>query len=204
MKKPAFYLLFTAFLFLTLFIFSTEAMGQPEYQQFHKRSQQLQRSGMIVLGSWALANMATGAVGWSQLDGRKKYFHQMNFFWNTVNAGIAGYAIYQGHQMAADMLDADGVMSKHLKTETVLLVNSALDLGYIGTGFLLQHLGKKEGKNHAMLQGYGDSLLLQGGFLLVFDLALYAVLRSHRLEFLDNMHLSLSKDVIGFNLILTL
>ncbi len=50
--------------------------------------------GMGILGGWALANITIGAYGWSQQSGQESYFHQMNLFWNTVNLGIAGFALY--------------------------------------------------------------------------------------------------------------
>jgi len=43
-----------------------------------------------------------------------------------------------------------------------------------------------------LFKGYGQSLVLQGGFLLVFDLVLYTIQHHHSSQFLQNVQLSLS------------
>lgn len=156
--------------------------GQIPQEEFCRNSMRISNTGMSVLGTWAVVNIATGAWGWSKYEGEKKYFHQMNLLWNTVNLSIAGIALY--NNLNYDCLAAGGeaVLSKHLRTEKILLVNSVLDAGYIGTGFLLKHLSGKSEKRADLLKGYGNSLILQGSFLLVFDLALYGIMRNARLD----------------------
>jgi hypothetical protein len=82
-------------------------------------------------------------------------------------------------------------LNTHLSTEKTLLINSALDVGYIGTGFLLKYFSTKASQRNDLLKGYGNSLILQGGFLLVFDLVLYALLRNERMSF-DTTNISAS------------
>jgi sulfite exporter TauE/SafE len=57
------------------------------------------------------------------------------------------------------------------KLEKILLLNTGLDLAYITTGFLLKERGNS--RNNLQNIGYGNSLLLQGAFLLIFDLVQY-------------------------------
>lgn len=64
------------------------------YAEFYQKSMRMNNTGMYVLGSWAVANLIIGGIGWNQNTGDTKYFHQMNFFWNTVNLSIAGFALY--------------------------------------------------------------------------------------------------------------
>ena len=47
----------------------------------------------LTLGSYALANIAIGAVAASQTSGESAYFHRMNAYWNLVNLGIAGVGL---------------------------------------------------------------------------------------------------------------
>ncbi|MDO8951110.1 MAG: hypothetical protein Q7U86_00720, partial [Draconibacterium sp.] len=112
---------------------------ETEIIDFHRKSNQINTAGMYVLGGWAIANIAGGAVGWANSTGSAKYFHQMNLFWNTVNLGIAGFALYNNLNADISLLSADEMLSKHVKTENLYLINAGLDVVYIGTGFLLKH-----------------------------------------------------------------
>jgi len=157
---------------------------------FYINSNQINTSGMYVLGGWAVANIAGGAIGWANSNGSAKYFHQMNVFWNTVNLGIAGFALYNSFNTDISMLSADEMLSKHIKTENLYLINAGLDVVYIGTGFLLKHLSTKNLNKQDLLKGYGNSVILQGGFLMAFDLIMWGIQRNHRLEFLKNTEFS--------------
>ena len=171
---------------------------------FCYQSYKINNTGMFVLGSWALLNMAGGAYGWARNDGQQKYFHQMNLFWNTVNLTIAGIALYNNFRVDCSLMDPDEIMSKHIKTERLLLLNSALDLGYIGTGFFLRYLSGQSENRGDLLKGYGNSLLLQGSFLLVFDLFLNQLLRNQRMNFINGLSLMISPEITGFQFVLNL
>ena len=168
------------------------AYGQEEYRQFYSESLKTTNSGMYVLGGWAITNIASGAYGWHRYDGDIKYFHQMNLFWNTVNLSIAGFAIYSNLMTDISAMGQDEMMKKHLDTEKILLINAGLDLGYIGAGLFMRHLSGRSDKNSDLLKGYGNSIILQGGFLFIFDIVLYGILRNLRHEFIENLSISLS------------
>ncbi len=190
---------------LVLLIFaSNEVLSQTSYTDFAHKSLTTQNIGMYTLGGWAVANIATGAYGWANFSNDRQYFSQMNLMWNVVNLSIAGFALYNNSQLDFLSMSTDEMLSNHIKTEKILLVNSALDLGYIGTGFLLRYLSKSANKYPDLLRGYGNSLILQGGFLLVFDLVLYQILKTQRLDFLNNISLSPSNDYIGMGLLINL
>jgi hypothetical protein len=65
------------------------------------------------------------------------------------------------------------------KTQKIFLINSALDLGYMASGLLLRQQSSINTSKQAQFQGYGNSLLLQGGFLLLFDLSAYWIHQHH-------------------------
>ena len=184
---------------ISLFVFQAEA--QSDYESFYQRSQRNTNTGMYVLGSWAIVNIAAGAYGMSTKSGSSKYFYQMNLFWNTVNLGIAGYALVSGYGDTA-VLSAQQMLDKHLTTEKVLLINAGLDVLYMAGGAFMISQSKNSVKRPELLKGYGQSLLLQGGFLLVFDTTLYAIQHHLSNHFLQNMQLSLGPQsfqlTIGF------
>lgn len=180
-----------ATVFLLLLFFSSSAQ-ENTYSDFYSQSLKTNNTGMYILGGWAAANIVGGAIGWANSSGSTKYFHQMNLFWNTVNLGIAGFAVYSNHNQDWMALSETGMLEKHLQTERLYLINTGLDVVYIGTGYLLMQLAKNNEKRYDLLKGYGNSVMLQGGFLFVFDLVMLGVQRSHRLQFMENMDLSYS------------
>lgn len=189
--------LLAAFLLLSLTV-----SAQDSFPDFYTQNIKINNTGMYILGSWAVLNMATGAYGWSKYSGDRMYFHQMNLFWNVVNVSIAGFALYGNYTTDPGSFSQQELMEKMLKTENILLINAGLDIGYIGTGFLLRHLSGKSDKRADLLKGYGSSLILQGGFLLVFDLVLYGVLRADRMDFLNNVNMAMIPDgfMIGLSI----
>ena len=186
-------LLISAFMFVSISL-----SGQESFGDFYDHSRSINNTGMYVLGSWAIANIATGAYGWSKYSGDRMYFYQMNLFWNVVNASIAGFALYSNYTTDISSLTQQEAIDKLIKTENILLINAGLDVGYIGTGFLLKHLSGKNAARSDMLKGYGNSLILQGGFLLVFDLVLYGIMKADRMKFLNNMDVAMLPD--GFSI----
>jgi len=191
-------------LFSILIMISCYTFAQDDYTEFFKRSIMTNSTGMAVLGGWAIGNITLGAYGWAQYSGQQKYFNQMNLFWNTVNLSIAGFALYKNYHTDASLFDAQEILARHLQTEKILLINSALDIGYIGTGFLLRHLSTRSDQRSELLNGYGNSLILQGGFLFVFDLCLYGILRNQRLDFLDGLNIGILPGLNGFQFVLNM
>ncbi|MBS4060558.1 MAG: hypothetical protein KG029_09175 [Bacteroidetes bacterium] len=103
------------------------------------------------------------------------YFHQMNFFWNIVNLAIAGYALFQFTASDPSAYNFTEALGQHLKTKNLFIINAGLDIIYIIIGlYLLKHAGKPI-KKPERLKGFGRSIILQGGFLFVFDLIMYAL-----------------------------
>lgn len=145
---------------------------------------------MYILGGWAIANLAVGATGWARTSGSEMYFHQMNFFWNTINLGIAGFSFYSTAQMDPFSMTGQEILDNHLRIENLYLINGGLDIAYMGTGLLLRRLSMNNQKRADQLKGYGNAVLLQGGFLFLFDGVMWLVQRNHRLDFLQDLSLS--------------
>ena len=73
----------------------------------------------------------------------------------------------------------------------MFLINAGLDVAYMGTGFLLRHLSTRNYKRPELLLGYGNSVILQGGFLFLFDGVMYLIQKNHKLDFLGDMNLTM-------------
>lgn len=186
-------------LVFTLMIAAGIAFGQDAHD-FYSISQHTNKTGMFVLGTWALTNIATGAYGWNRYEGSQKYFYQMNLMWNVVNLGIAGYALYSFSQSDPFTITVPEMLSDHLRKENLFLINAGLDVLYMGGGFYMRHLANQGHKRAEMLKGYGTSVILQGGFLMIFDLVMYIIQRQHRLSYdpaIFSVNLGLTPDGIG-------
>ncbi len=128
----------------------------------------IQKTGMIILGSWALTNFAVSGYSMTRQEDRQFYFHQMNVLWNTVNLTIAGFGYAGAVRSGTDAGFAE-TLREYRSFSKVLAVNAALDVGYIAAGFYLKSRGAGSEQHGERLIGYGNSLILQGGFLLAFD-----------------------------------
>ncbi len=181
---------------LLLVVFSFTLYGQSSYQEFYSHSLKINNTGMLVLGSWAVGNIATGAYGWIRNEGDRKYFSQMNLFWNLINVTIAGFALHGNAGTDLTELSNNEMISKHLNTEKILLINSGLDIGYIGAGYLMRYFSGSSRNRADLLRGYGNSVMLQGAFLLVFDSVLYLVLRDHRISFPVDLQAGLASGAL--------
>lgn len=133
---------------------------------------------MYVLAGWAGANILSGAYFSGRTDGTAKYFHQMNVYWNTVNGLLSGVALYRlSHQKEATSFA--GVYERQQSLEKTLLFNAGLDVAYLTAGALLVEKSKNTVAKRSKYKGYGNSVIMQGGFLLLFDGVLYSLLH-HR------------------------
>jgi hypothetical protein len=163
-----------AFLLLCLTHFHAQTL-----LHFNKERQQIDQQLMIGLGTWAVGNFALSGYGWATAaNAQDKYFHQMNVMWNTVNIGLAvpGYIRAKNANLG---LNEAQTWEAQQKTQKIFLVNSAMDLGYLASGLVLKQQNSTDASKQAQFEGYGNSLLLQGGFLLLFDLSAYWIHQHH-------------------------
>lgn len=175
--------------FLAFFLFgSTWAFAQT-IEEFDRTRLKYNQTGMLILGSWAIGNLVASPLLASRSTGSQKYFHQMNGYWNVVNLALAG-AGYLGIRAAMGQEPSwPNVLHEQILLEKILLVNAALDAGYMVAGLYLKERAKNVNTNPDRLTGFGNSLLLQGGFLLVFDIVFYGVVHQNYQEMLKWMEL---------------
>lgn len=144
----------------------------PNPDSLIRATQRLNTKGMLALGSWSAANLATGIYGNLNATGQAKYFHQMNWMWNTVNAGLATYSLVKSRQKI-DSLGMDHARAMNSKFQSLYLFNAGLDVVYMlgGTGLLIASQNATSRKDQ--FAGYGKSIIMQGGFLFLFDAAMF-------------------------------
>lgn len=166
--------LFYISIFLSFFTLSANAQSDSLLNDFHLDRMNINESAMLVLGGWAVGNILVGTYGNFKASGEAKYFHQFNAMWNVVNLGIAAFGYFNAvNSDPASMTNLE-ILNDYNSLQSFLLLNAGLDAAYIMTGFYLKEKAKNS-SSAERLKGYGNSLLLQGGFLLLFDVTLYFI-----------------------------
>ncbi|MCF6406550.1 hypothetical protein L3C95_26875 [Chitinophaga filiformis] len=139
--------------------------------QYNKQRINSTKTAMLVLGGWGVANITTGLIGNSTAGGEAKYFHQMNAVWGVINLGIATASYLGNRRLDPGKYNWQGSVQEQHKIEKIFMINGALDLAYMAGGLFMRERGKLKltGRAHDRWKGYGNSFILQGAFLLLYD-----------------------------------
>jgi hypothetical protein len=131
--------------------------------------QAVTQSGLYYLLGWAIFNIVVGGVLAFAGKGAWKPFGIFSAGWNVVNLALAANGIH----------DATAAMTQHFTVleairevaflKTLFLINAGLDVAYITWGLWLRDKSTYTETKRERNLGWGWSLILQGGFLLVFD-----------------------------------
>ena len=129
---------------------------QSSFPQTVTPKQSLNR-GMWTLNTWAVTNIATGIpLSLTLEDPQQAAFYQMNAGWNAINLGLATMSLVKKDRS----VDPE-------KWSRIFWINAGLDVGYVATGLYMAHRGRETG--NPQMVGWGNSIALQGGFLVGFD-----------------------------------
>ena len=159
-------------LFILLVFSVVAASAQPGFQDSIATSRAgLNKRNMYVLGAWAGANILQGTISASNTTGTDHFFHQMNAYWNIANLAIATVGLLSIKKQMTGPHSFERNMREQHQLEKIIVFNGGLDLAYLATGLYLKERGDRLNKDQ--LKCYGTSLLLQGGFLLIFDIIQY-------------------------------
>jgi hypothetical protein len=174
---------------VSLLILLKESSAHPSRFELYQEHLDTMKTGMSILGVWSVSNLVLGTISRQRSTGKSRYFHEMNAGWNLINLGIASLGYIT-------LTDPNGWSSleglRELEsTDRILLFNAGLDLAYIALGYGLIERGQRLGSDRFI--GYGRSLLLQGGFLFVFD-SLFAYLHS---DLTDQLRINLHAGLTG-------
>ena len=162
--------IFVVSIFSLLLSFS--ANGQDSIQ-FQKRLFKVQQQSTIVLSGWSILNIGISPLCTKNLFNpvtSSDHFHLSNFNWNLFNAGFAGLSHYSVYTNSQKTWSISELNKRKKRLERALAFNVALDFIYIASGLLLKHAtSPNDLVNYPAFHGGGNSLILQGGFLLVYD-----------------------------------
>ncbi|TVQ26976.1 MAG: hypothetical protein EA383_03780 [Spirochaetaceae bacterium] len=127
------------------------------------------KNGLTVLLYWGIVNVAAGgAVRLLPFTGADSFWEMMAL-WNVVNVALALSGL-RGIRREADSRSIAEEVRKAHRFEKILLFNAGLDVAYMVFGLLLISL--QTGVFYESYAGWGAAILIQGAFLLIFDIAL--------------------------------
>jgi hypothetical protein len=166
----------SSFVFLA---FACNAFAQnPSLLSFEKKHAAINKTGMMVLGSYAAANIAVSAVALKGNKNEAHYFNQMNIIWNGFNLGLAGLGYLGASRKKPGNSSLNDILKQQHKTEKIFLFNAGLDVAYIAGGAYLKEIGNNK-TDPSRLTGYGNAVMVNGGFLFLFDIVMYALHNKH-------------------------
>ncbi|MBC7650497.1 MAG: hypothetical protein H7101_01965 [Deinococcales bacterium] len=165
-----------------------------------KRRNQLNKTNMTILAGWAGVNIIQSSISAANATGADKAFFNMNTYWNTVNLAIAGFGLYSVKKAMTKKLSlAQNIQAQH-QPEKILLFNAGLDVGYVFSGLYLNERGQR--LTNQQTEGFGKSLVLQGSFLLIFDIVQYYLHHAngkHLDKWLDKVSMDATQNGIGLS-----
>ena len=136
-----------------------------------------QRSAMPILLGWAFGSIITGAL-WRRDPSRSLQGAGGQFIaWGLVNGAIALLALLGVRRKAAQWQAGEITARQQAREadqfEKIVWANAALDVGYVlgGRWWMERHPADP------YRQGMGSGVMLQGAFLLIWDILLALALR---------------------------
>jgi hypothetical protein len=165
-------------LFLSTALCTVSALAQQTtLNELNVRRQQIDKTAITLLASYSAANIVYGTIASGQTTGSNKYFHQMNAIWNGVTLGIVAVGHFTAKKEGS--LDMAASLKKQHAVKKSFLFNTALDLAYVAGGAYMYEKSKTTSNKPERLKGYGQSVMLQGGVLFLFDGVMYAIHQRH-------------------------
>ena len=146
--------------------------------QFEKERVSYTKRSMLALGGWSAANIIVSGIATNTRNKEMRYFHQMNVMWGGINLAIAGLSYWGAGKEKIDNPTLADVLKHQNRIEKTYLINAGLDVVYVGAGLLVSKTSDNQ-KNPEKFKGYGNSIMLQGGFLLLYDAIIYSIHRKH-------------------------
>ena len=153
--------------------FSFQLIGQSDSTLIRKKFYSIQQQSLSMLSGWSVLNIGISPIlsgNFRNPDSREDHFHLGNFNWNLINLGISGFSHYSVYRKSQENWSISEMTEQKRKVEKAIVINLGLDLLYVIGGFALKYAANKnQNLDAAAYHGNGNSLILQGSYLLFYD-----------------------------------
>ena len=136
---------------------------------YNKKRISIDLKGMQVLGTWGIANIVSGGIG--SITGKydTKYFFEMNTGWGAFNTLFA-YSLYQrGINEAGEKTGYQRAYQLYRRDKSFFIYKTIADVALIGIGAGLIGAKPISDQQKQMFSGFGQSCLIQGTSMILFD-----------------------------------
>lgn len=138
----------------------------------HKQFYTSQQQSLSILSGWSVLNIAYSPLVSPNLftpSTSLEYFHLGNFNWSLLNVGIAGLSHYGVYRKSIQSWSLSSLKTQKRKVKRIIKINITLDCVYILAGAILRYAVSENSEAYQNFQGNGNSIILQGSFLLLYD-----------------------------------
>ncbi len=166
--------------------------------EFNKEREGIIKQSMKVLGTWGAANLLYSGISLGSATGSDLYFHRMNLIWGGVNFTIGTISFLFAKNKEG--LSYSESTRKQVGIEKVYLFNTGLDVAYIAGGFYLRERASNNNIKHDRYKGYGNSIIIQGSALFLFDGIMYFIHQNHGkklFKLVDNIQIGAALNGLG-------
>ncbi len=116
---------------------------------------------------WSSLSIIAGIVSFLLGNGFWKGFGIQCFAWGFIDLLIATFGMINTFRKRKGVYTEEKLFEESKKIRGILLINVALDVLYVSIGLILVIM---IGSKNSGWQGHGEGVILQGGFLFLFDL----------------------------------
>ena len=158
---------------ISVTFWSLTCSGQADSTLLKEKFYRVQQQSLFMLSGWSVLNIGVSPLISSNLrnpTNQIDHFHRSNFYWNFLNLGIAGFSHYSVLKKSRENWTVSELANQKQKAQKAISVNMGLDLLYVLGGFALKYASNRnESLDAAAYHGNGNSLILQGGYLFLYD-----------------------------------
>jgi cytochrome bd-type quinol oxidase subunit 2 len=144
--------------------------AQSDTEVFKNEFLSLNKQGFAFSGAWSAGGLVFSGTEFlimSYKDPKNNEAMaraQMNMAWSAINTGIFAFGYWQ--QKKLEKTQNIDWYEKQRKTKNLFLINTFLDVAYVGAGYLLSQSEKGDLSQN---RGFGQAIMFQGSFLFAFD-----------------------------------
>jgi hypothetical protein len=146
--------------------------------KFEKERVRYTKNSMAALAGWSVVNIVGSGIATNTRNKEVRYFHQMNVMWGGINLALSGLGYFGASREKINNPVLADVLKHQNRIEKTYLINLGLDVVYVGSGLLMNKTSDNQ-KNPEKFKGYGNSIMVQGGFLLLYDAIVYSIHHKH-------------------------
>lgn len=166
-------IVFLFFVFRFSFLHAQEIWYPDSFIQTQGR---LNKDGALGLCSWSFVNIGYSSYMLNKTSGQEQNFHQMNLICSGIDLAIGIPVFIRSHKIYKGKIKLKLDTYNPKRYMKMYSVNSWIDVAYIATGFILKGRAANA-RDPEMMRGFGNSILVQGGFLFTFDSVMYLLHR---------------------------